>query len=121
MCEMALNGLSLSAGSAAVLHARMVSADLLREGESPCFVSAAVLSAAVAHVRAHELDLYEGNALCALFFCQPTKRGHFQTCCTGRVSEDILKDVNGTFICYADSLYTVCVLQLMPKMLPRAA
>lgn len=76
---------------------------------------------AAAHVRAHESDHYEGNALCALFFCQPMKCGHFQTCCTGRVSEDVLKDVDGTFICYADSLYTVSVLQLMPKMLPRAA
>lgn len=39
-----MDSLCLSGGAAAVLHACMVSADLLREGESPGLASAAILS-----------------------------------------------------------------------------
>lgn len=109
MCEMALNGPSLSTGSAAVLHACVASADVLSEGESPCFCTSSQAvkrptAAAHACVRMNR-PFYEGNTACTLFCCQTKKGGHFQTCCTGRVSEDLFKDVDGTFICRADSLY----------------
>lgn len=92
-----MDSLCLSGGAAAVLHACMVSADLLREGESPGLASAAILSKRLTAAGTHTHTCGHFSKLVAL-------EGSLRT---------ILKDVDGPFYLFTRDLH------LLPQTLPR--